>query len=155
MLPWITILGIMGLGLVIVEALVPGFGVFGIGGIIALAVSTVMIAIEYGVTAFLVAVLVLAILFVVLLMLVKKSGIYKKVILTEQQDAQDFDESTIGDLVGKEGKTTTQLKPYGKAKFQDREVDVFSEGALIERGKNVRVIAVKGKNVIVQEILER
>jgi len=152
MLPWIVILGIMGVGLVIVEALMPGFGIFGIGGFAALLASTVIIFIEYGLLAFLVAIFVLIVLFFLLILLMKKSGVYKKVILTEKQDTQDFDESTIADLVGKKGKTMTQLRPYGKAKFEDREVDVFSEGGFIEKQKDVQVIRINGKNVTVKEI---
>ena len=62
MLIWIIILAIVGLLLVIAEALLPGFGIFGISGGIVLILSTVMIGIEYGFMAFLTAVIGLCIL---------------------------------------------------------------------------------------------
>lgn len=57
MLVWIIILSIVGLLLVIAEALLPGFGIFGILGGIALVLSTAMIGIEYGFMAFMASVI--------------------------------------------------------------------------------------------------
>ena len=56
MLLWIVILGIIGLVLVIAEAFIPGFGIFGIAGSIALISSTVIAGIKYGFGVFLIMV---------------------------------------------------------------------------------------------------
>lgn len=55
-------------------------------------------------------------------------------------------------LLGQQGVTTTPLFPGGKARFGDDVVDVLSDGDVIERGKNVEVIEVRGNRVVVREI---
>lgn len=152
MLPWIIILAIVGLLLGIVEVLIPGFGVFGILGAIALFVSTILIAMTYGTVAFLITVGALIILFGIIIKILKTKKVYHKFVLSDRLDTQDFDETSIQGLEGKEGLTLTPLKPYGKANIEGRLVDVFSSGEFIEKNKTIQVIQIHGKNVVVQEI---
>lgn len=152
MLPWILILAVIGLMLVIAEVLIPGFGIFGILGVIALFISTLMIAFEYGTIAFIVTVAVLIVLLFLFVRLVKTKNIYKKFVLTDTMEAQDFDEGTISDLQDKEGMTLTPLKPYGKAEFGGAVIDVFSDGEYVGKNRAVRVIQINGKNVVVKEV---
>jgi membrane-bound ClpP family serine protease len=58
----------------------------------------------------------------------------------------------VSELVGKHGVTTTPLFPGGKARFGDDVVDVLSEGEVIERGKTVEVVEVRGNRVVVREV---
>ncbi len=153
MLPWIMILAIIGLVLVVVEMLIPGFGVFGIMGGAGLVVTTILIAMEYGTAAFLIAVGLLILLFLIIIKLLRTKNIYNKFILTERLETQDFDESTLQNLAGKEGVAITPLKPYGKGEFEGRQVDVFSNGEFIEKDKSIKIVDIRGKNVIVQEIV--
>jgi membrane-bound ClpP family serine protease len=55
-------------------------------------------------------------------------------------------------LVGKCGKTTTQLMPAGKARFGDELIDVISQGDVIESGTDIRVLEVLGNRVIVEPV---
>ncbi|MCC6125546.1 MAG: hypothetical protein IT426_11330 [Pirellulales bacterium] len=55
-------------------------------------------------------------------------------------------------LLGQTGVTTTPLFPGGKARFGDEIVDVLSDGEVIERGKTVEVVEVRGNRVLVREI---
>jgi membrane-bound serine protease (ClpP class) len=64
---------------------------------------------------------------------------------------------TVGDigterpeLVGQAGVAHTPLRPSGVAVIGGQRVDVVTEGSLIERGANVRVIAVEGARVVVR-----
>jgi membrane-bound serine protease (ClpP class) len=56
------------------------------------------------------------------------------------------------ELVGQTGVTQTALHPCGIALINGRRVDVVSEGAMIERGKQVKVIAVEGLRVVVRAV---
>jgi len=56
------------------------------------------------------------------------------------------------DLVGVRGTATTQLTPGGKARFGNRLVDVMAEGELIERGAAIEVVEVHGNRVVVREV---
>ncbi len=68
-------------------------------------------------------------------------------------------QSAVGDLGGEQpelldrtGVAFTQLRPSGVAEIEGRRVDVVAEGALIERGAAVRVVAVEGMRVVVRQV---
>lgn len=54
-------------------------------------------------------------------------------------------------LLGQVGETTTPLSPAGKAVFEDELIDVVSEGSAMDRGQTVKVVHVSGNRVIVRE----
>lgn len=56
------------------------------------------------------------------------------------------------DLLGSRGMTTTQLTPSGKARFDDRMVDVITECEVVERGREVEVVEVRGNRVFVRPV---
>lgn len=55
------------------------------------------------------------------------------------------------ELVGQTGTAHTALRPAGVAIIGGHRVDVVTEGALIERGAAVQVIAVEGLRVVVRQ----
>jgi membrane-bound serine protease (ClpP class) len=68
--------------------------------------------------------------------------------------------STVGelgvarlDLLHRTGVAITQLRPSGDAFINGQRVDVISEGALIDRGASLKVVAVEGMRVVVREVV--
>jgi membrane-bound serine protease (ClpP class) len=59
----------------------------------------------------------------------------------------------LHELAGTHGVTTTLLMPAGKARFGDSIVDVIADGEMIEPGKGVEVLEVRGNRVLVREIV--
>lgn len=57
------------------------------------------------------------------------------------------------DLLGSHGMTTTQLTPSGKARFDDRMVDVITECEVVGRGCEVEVVEVRGNRVFVRPVV--
>lgn len=55
-------------------------------------------------------------------------------------------------LVGAEGVAHSELRPAGVALIQGRRVDVVSEGALVDAGARIRVVAVEGNRVVVRRV---
>ena len=55
-------------------------------------------------------------------------------------------------LLGREGVTTTQLVPAGKARFEGQFVDVKSAGEFVDRGVAVTVVDVHGNQVVVRPV---
>lgn len=151
MLPWIVVLAILGLILVFAEMLIPGFGVFGVFGILSLLCSTVMTAKIYGTLVFLILLAALVFLFFVLLAIVKKSGLYNKVILYDRQESKDFDETRLDGLIEKIGITQSTLRPYGVTEIDGKNYDVCSLGDFIDKGKKVKVVQISGKTVTVKQ----
>ena len=58
---------------------------------------------------------------------------------------------TKPELVNCTGVTITQLRPSGTAFVNGKRVDVVTEGALLEKGTRLRVVAVEGLRVVVRE----
>jgi membrane-bound ClpP family serine protease len=58
-------------------------------------------------------------------------------------------------LLGARGATTTRLNPAGKARFGDLLVDVIADGEAIDRGTTIEVIEVRGSRVLVREVESR
>ncbi len=58
----------------------------------------------------------------------------------------------IADLVGREGVTTTPLRPSGMAVIDGRKVDVVTLGDYIDKDVPVRVVDNSGNRVVVRQI---
>ncbi len=150
MLPWIIILTLLGLLLLFVEILMPGFGLFGILGTLSLMGALVLAYKIFGFFVFLMLLILAVLLFFAMILFAKKSGLYNKVVLKEQQQEKGFDESTLQGLLGKSGVTHTELKPFGVAELDGKLVDVCSTGEFIDRGTQIQVIQIVGKTVTVK-----
>ena len=55
-------------------------------------------------------------------------------------------------LIGETGRTTTVLRPSGKARIGDQLIDVTADGFFIERDTLVEVVDVQGSRVIVKRV---
>jgi membrane-bound ClpP family serine protease len=56
------------------------------------------------------------------------------------------------ELRGRVGKTLSELRPSGVVEFEDRRVDVMTEGLMIEKGVWVKCVDVKPGKVIVRPV---
>lgn len=56
------------------------------------------------------------------------------------------------DLLNKTGTAFTSLRPSGTAIIDGKRVDVVTEGALIEKGTPLKVVAIEGMRVVVRAI---
>lgn len=150
MLVWIVMLGIIGLILLMAEALIPGFGIFGIIGGACMLGSTAMAGIKYGFGVFL---MMIAAFIVLLLLFISVANRKKdKFVLKDVLNTQNFDESILQDMQGKQGITITTVQPYGKMEVEGKQIDVCSEGGYIEKNKIVQIVQIRGKIVVVKEV---
>lgn len=56
------------------------------------------------------------------------------------------------ELLHHTGVAITQLRPSGTAFINGKRTDVVTEGALIEQGASIKVVAVEGMRVVVREV---
>ena len=150
MLPWIVIIAMLGLLLLFVEILMPGFGLFGILGTLSLLASLAAAFKLYGMVVFFVMLVCAAVVFFAMFAFAKKSGLYNKVILRDKQVEKGFDESALQGMLGKVGLTHTDLRPFGVAEIGGQLVDVCSTGEFIDKGVEVQVVQISGKTVTVK-----
>lgn len=148
---------IAGIILLLLEMFIPSFGILGILGAAGLLYGIVSAAYDTGNAAQslgIAAIVALAVI-VVTAYVFRKRGIWNRFILKEQLTADmGFvpNEASREELVGKEGITKSPLRPAGVAEIDGKRVDVVSPGDFVERGKPIRVVAVDGTRILVEEI---
>jgi membrane-bound serine protease (ClpP class) len=54
--------------------------------------------------------------------------------------------------VGQQGIARTPLRPAGKARFEEMEVDVVAEGSFVAQGSPVRIVIAQGNRIVVRAI---
>jgi membrane-bound ClpP family serine protease len=77
------------------------------------------------------------------------SGIWKKFSLKSTQSGGAFDGRTDGLEVGMKGLAVSDIKPYGKASFNEIWVEVKSESGFIEVNTPVTIIKIENNKISV------
>jgi len=158
-------LATIGLILLALEVLViPGFGLAGALGILAIVASLVLSLVGPGFsTSFLLAAagrVVFALLFalaasLVLLRFLPRLPFGRQLVLDRGLAAdQGYASAPQSDAqwLGKTGRASSPLHPAGIAEIDGRRVDVVSEGELIDAGQAITVIRVDGNRVVVRNL---
>ncbi len=170
---WLEImLFVVGIVFVATELLIlPGTGIFGIGGGIMILVSIVLASQtfivpgnayqmrQFPVSLMMVAAGVsggMASIWVIRKYLPQTP--YFNRMLLQPPEGEELEQITKREalvqwehLSGKRGVATTTLVPAGKARFGDQIVDVLSDGELIEKGTAIYVAEVLGNRVLVKK----
>lgn len=166
---WEIALFVVGVALLAVEVFVtPGFGVFGIAGIVA-TLGALLIALVPNVgfrfptdgqiaqaTTTLAAALVLVVLLAVSLTryLPRSTRFNTLVLAPDLASASGYTSAdTVADLVGQRGLAVTGLRPSGTAELGGTRVDVVSEGPFVPAGATVEVVSARGSRVVVREVV--
>ncbi|MGI6704830.1 MAG: NfeD family protein [Clostridia bacterium] len=147
---------IVGIALVIVEMIFPGFGAPGITGIILLLLGVILTAksVFEALLLIFVIIVILALAFVIVLRSVKKGRLSKTLVLSDafKKESGYTGTEDLDGYLGKEGITVTVLRPAGTAVFDGEKLDVVSEGEYISEGSKVRVVQVAGRRIVVRKV---
>ncbi len=153
---WVLLLFAFGVGMMLAEALMPGFGVFGITGLIATIISIALaaVSVQTGIVMLLVSIVLSAVFTFVAFRFFARRGALRHIILSEEETADlgyvaPLDQK---DLTGKKGKAVTSLRPSGAAEIEGKRIDVVSDGSYIASGDPIQVDRVEGMRVIVRSI---
>lgn len=155
----ILICFLIGIGLMVLEAFMPGFGLPGISGIILEVVAVVLTWMNHGPVAALgMTLIILSILAIAISMSLRSAANGKlsrsKMVLndTESNEAGYRSTEDLDVFLGKEGVTTTVLRPTGMAEFDGVRLNVVSEGEFIQSGTRVQIVRVEGSRILVRTI---
>ncbi|HOT30349.1 MAG TPA: NfeD family protein [Candidatus Ozemobacteraceae bacterium] len=148
-----------GLILLFIEvALIPGFGITGVTGIIVIFAGLglafwkldIRLAVLYsfGSMAALVGLVLWAIY------IFPYTSVGKKFVLTAKISVEDGFTATrdLERFVGMEGVATSDLRPSGIARIGDERMDVLSDGEFVPRQSKIKVLRVKNGALIVAMI---
>ncbi len=156
---------LVGLGLILVGLeifVIPGFGIAGILGILALMGGLGLSLIGTGASwdsmlsalgqvAFSILVAIIATLIVVRYFPRLPFG--KRLILETNLPAKEGYESSPAEdhrWLGKQGLAVSDLHPSGIARFDEERVDVVSDGTFIDAGQPLKVVRIDGNRVVVR-----
>ena len=148
----ILILAVLALVLMAVEVfVVPGFGLFGIGSIICVAVADFYIYGEFGAWAAFLALAIFGVFAVLMMWWVGKSKTIDKVSLHSTIDSTNATQEQLSVKVGDEGIALTRLALIGNAEIMGKMVEVKSSGKFIEEGTPLVVTYVNEALILVEE----
>ena len=149
------ILVVIGMILIVVEMLIPGFGAAGISGGIALIAGLAIGS--SSVPAAMFSLLIIVVLLAVMAILVFRSALRGKlsrspVVLntTINAGSTDRNDEQMRHLIGKHGTTVTALRPSGIAMIDGIRVDVSSEAEFIDKDAEIEVVSTDGMKVLVK-----
>ncbi|NLJ41736.1 MAG: hypothetical protein GX352_09060 [Clostridiales bacterium] len=156
-----VILFVIGGLLMILELVIPGFGIAGVMGIIALVGglvvgSTFLTTVQLLIVIF----LVLAISIVMLVLLYRsatRNGRVSKFLflnLKANKEEGYTSSKDLKDMKGKEGISLTALRPAGTGEFDGIKLDVVTDGQFIPKGVKIRIDRVEGFRILVEQIDE-
>ncbi|MBQ7137556.1 MAG: hypothetical protein IJO39_00975 [Clostridia bacterium] len=155
----IIICFVIGIGLLILEAFMPGFGAPGITGVILEVITLVLTWFEHGPVAtlgmLLIVLLVLAIAISTSLRSITKGRLSKSPLIHSDTESNEDGYRSIQDLavfMDKEGTATSVLRPTGIADFEGVRLNVSSEGDFIPAGTKVRIVKVEGAKILVRAV---
>ncbi|MBE7082466.1 MAG: hypothetical protein E7378_02145 [Clostridiales bacterium] len=160
---WIVVvLLVLGFILCIIEAVVPGFGIFGILGILCEVGAIVVHAVFSGSVAqvfFLVLIVALVILLLFLIFVRSaKYGLLAKSAIAENKtalpkDFKDKAEKELSALVGKEGLAITECRPVGKIRIEQETYEAQSIGTVIKKGEVIRVVSIEDARIMIDRLI--
>ncbi len=155
----IVLLAIVGVVLMVVEAFMPGFGIPGLSGIVLEIIAIAITYFKLGSTSALVFALIVISVIAVAISIALRSAAKgrfarSKVVLNtvEGSDEGFVASEDMKVFVGREGETTTTLRPAGIAEFDGVRLNVVSEGDFIQPGTRVRITSAEGSRIVVKPV---
>lgn len=148
----------LGLILLIIEGVVPGFGLPGITGVICVIISVALITSNlYEALLLIIATIAIFVLIIIMLYKLGYGSKYVKFLIldTEQKKEEGYIGLNIdSSYVGKTGVAETILRPAGIVNIEDKRINAQSRGEFIEKDSKVVVIQTDGAKVTVKKIVE-
>lgn len=156
----VIILLIVGIIFCFVEAIVPGFGFFGIFGLICEVGAIILHAIFSGsiIQVFMIVLILFLIFLLLFLMFIRsaKYGMLGKSALVENKtaiptDYSDVVNNDLYDLIGKSGRVIAECRPIGKMQIAGKVYEVLAS-EIVENGSEAIVTSVDNNVIHIEKI---
>lgn len=145
-----------GIVLLVVELFVPGTGLFGVSGLLAILASIFLVlgGDLQAISNMAVSLIVAVVLFLFIARRLPNSKLWAHLVLKEAETTQEgyVSANDYRKYLHKVGVTETFLRPAGTVIIDGDRLDVVSEGIYIQPGKKVTVIAVQGSRIVVRPV---
>ena len=150
---FIIVLTIVGLVLILSEIfLIPGVGVAGVLGVLALGGACYYVFYEFGVVAAIIFTAAIVTVLIGLVIYTIKTKTWKKLALNTKIDskAQDSGEESLS--VGDTGKAVTRLAPIGMARINGKSYEVKSLEGMLDAGTEIEVVLFEDNKIYVKQV---
>lgn len=155
----VVILFLVGVALLIVELVaIPGFGIAGVPGLIAVFASLYLSFRDVRSAAYVVggSIAMTALVTALTFRYVQRSRTWQRIVLKVRQ-AREEGYTAPADLqrwVGRTGRTVTPMRPTGVIEVDGERLDASTEGEFLEPGTPVRVVRAEGLRIVVRGFKE-
>lgn len=147
---------IAGMLLIILEIIVPGFGLPGISGIIliVLGISSFTNSLSLGLIYLIFAILVSGLLGYLIGLWLKKTGRMGKIVLENKLNREKgyIPARDMQEYLNMEGITLTDLRPSGFVSIEGVKLDAITSGEYIKKDEAIVVVRVEGAKIIVRSV---
>ncbi|MFH1533119.1 MAG: NfeD family protein [Pseudomonadota bacterium] len=149
------VLLVFGILLMIIEvAIIPGFGVAGVLGLILMGSGTLVVWTTYGAALGAGSLVLSVVLSILVVWLFLRSRAARRFIQEHQITGDSSDVPSLTHLVGRTGVVSKPLRPSGIVEIDGGPYDVVSEGEFIGQGASVVVIRISTNSLVVKKTQE-
>ena len=147
---------VIGTGMIMMEAFIPGFGIAGISGIILEIVAIVLTSTHFGMLWGLIATFAVLLFIGIAVFISYRSAMKGRLsksplVLKDTEDSSSV--SPAGnEWLNREGTAVTALRPAGFIEIGGERLSASTSGEFLEKGTSVRVAGVKSGHLLVTKI---
>lgn len=155
MAEWITVIGLILVGIFLVVAeiiFIPGIFIAGSIGV-GLSIYGVYLSYDYWGDEIGVIVLIASVIANILaLVLALRGKSWERFSLKQTHNSRVNEQYDYNLQVGDKGVTTSSLKPIGKALFNDNIIEVRSNGNFVNENIEIKILSLESRKIIVEPI---
>ena len=147
---------VVGTGLIMVEAFMPGFGVAGISGIILEIIAIVLTGTHYGLLWGLIGTFAV-LLFVGIAVFISyrsamKGRLSKSALVLKGAESNVSSVPDLQSWLNREGTAVTALRPAGFIEIEGTKLNASASGEFLEKGTSVKVTGVEGNHLVIRKV---
>jgi len=143
---------IIGLLLVLIEIIfVPGATIVGLLGLVFSGLAVIYAFVTFGESTGWYVMGGTVLVNLIVLIAGFRSNVWQRFALTNTMSSRSHDDRLLGLEVGQKGKTISDLKPYGKAMFNDKIFEVKSESGFISPNTEVYIFKLETNRIIIKQ----
>lgn len=152
---WLTVIGLIffGITLLIAEIIfVPGTTVVGILGVIFGGYGIYLGYDYFGASTGTIILISTLIVSVIALVLAFKGKSWERLSLKNTMTGKFNEDFRLDLKVGDKGQSISSLKPIGKALFNEKEIEVRSNGGYISENVEIEILRIESTRIFVQPV---
>ncbi|WP_291777803.1 NfeD family protein [Cecembia sp.] len=150
---WFILISLLIIGLILVATeilFVPGTTIVGLVGLVFTGGGIYYAFLKFDAKDAWIILAVTVLLHLTALVYAFKSGVWNRFALKDAITSRSFDDRLVGLEIGMEGKALSDIKPIGKAEFNEIIYEVKSDSGLVKTGTKVYIHKLENNKIIIK-----